>query len=711
MCVRDAYTLLYYKHAQRYRKNSIDAKINSIYSSFDIKNVNFVKQIINKRSHNPLTTTIMDYEPIVSNLAQQVFDALAPRITPEDMERVRKAYLLAKEAHAPQKRKSGEPYILHPIAVALIVAKELQLDANTVITAFLHDVVEDTPYTVEDIRQRFGNDVAGLVNVVTKQKKATYQTTKQVDNYQQILASMHYDIRAVMVKISDRLHNMRTLQSMRPDKQMKIAGETDCFYAPLANRLGLFEVKSDLENLSFKYRCELEYGDIERWLQQDEADNRERLQRFCKNVKGTLKDHGIQCNVETFWRRPYSIWRRMKQQDVDFWHLPNRYYVRITFWDDTLDDPLTEKETCLKIYNLLTRDFRERPGSFINQIEQPKENSYQCLRLMLLSEEGVWEDVQICSEAMVKASLVGCINEIGSNIGNWVKRFRKVLEDIVSQGNEAFFLEHISSSLYYDDITVFSPSGESLILPKDSTVIDYAFKQGDEVGAHAHYAYVNGILCSVKTVLHGGDCVKLITSPDAKPRKDWIDHCQTYLAKRYLRLFLIERRLIRGGVCRCPICKPLPGGEVIGIRMQGIHPHTSEYENITLHRRSCPEAIRMASKFGDNVVSVNYADNAGAPPIEVHSPTSITINRIGFTYPITLAITGVDRHRLLMDLTSEIADRLHLNMDSLCISTKDCIVDCKVTIMVHDVKEMVSAIAHINQIPGIESVRQIKYEK
>ncbi len=711
MCVRDAYTLLYYKHAQRYRKNSIDAKINSIYSSFDIKNVNFVKQIINKRSHNPLTTTIMDYEPIVSNLAQQVFDALAPRITPEDMERVRKAYLLAKEAHAPQKRKSGEPYILHPIAVALIVAKELQLDANTVITAFLHDVVEDTPYTVEDIRQRFGNDVAGLVNVVTKQKKETYQTTKQVDNYQQILASMHYDIRAVMVKISDRLHNMRTLQSMRPDKQMKIAGETDCFYAPLANRLGLFEVKSDLENLSFKYRCELEYGDIERWLQQDEADNRERLQRFCKNVKGTLKDHGIQCNVETFWRRPYSIWRRMKQQDVDFWHLPNRYYVRITFWDDTLDDPLTEKETCLKIYNLLTRDFRERPGSFINQIEQPKENSYQCLRLMLLSEEGVWEDVQICSEAMVKASLVGCINEIGSNIGNWVKRFRKVLEDIVSQGNEAFFLEHISSSLYYDDITVFSPSGESLILPKDSTVIDYAFKHGDEVGAHAHYAYVNGILCSVKTVLHGGDCVKLITSPDAKPRKDWIDHCQTYLAKRYLRLFLIERRLIRGGVCRCPICKPLPGGEVIGIRMQGIHPHTSEYENITLHRRSCPEAIRMASKFGDNVVSVNYADNADAPPIEVHSPTSITINRIGFTYPITLAITGVDRHRLLMDLTSEIADRLHLNMDSLCISTKDCIVDCKVTIMVHDVKEMVSAIAHINQIPGIESVRQIKYEK
>ena len=649
----------------------------------------------------------MKYEKIVNDLAQEVFDAIAPRVTPEDMERVRQAYLLAKEAHAPQRRKSGEPYILHPISVALIVAKELQLDANTVITAFLHDVVEDTQFTVDDIRQRFGNDVAGLVNVVTKQKKETYHTTKQVDNYQQILASLHYDIRAVMVKISDRLHNMRTLQSMRPDKQMKIAGETDCFYAPLANRLGLFEVKSDLENLSFKYRCELEYGDIAQWLEQDEAQNRERLQNFCKDVRGTLRDHGIQCEVKTFWRRPYSIWRRMKQSNLDFWHLPNRYYIRITFWEDTLDDPLTDKETCLKIYNLLTRDFRERPGSFINQIEQPKENSYQCLRMMLLSPGGIWEDVQICSANMVKASQVGCINEIGNNIGNWVKRFRKVLEDIVSQGNEAFFLEHISSSLYYDDITVFSPNGDSFILPKDSTVLDYAFKQGDNIGAHAHYAYVNGILCSVKTVLHGGDCVKLVTSPEIGPRKDWIDHCQTYAAKRYLRLFLKERRKIRGGVCRCPLCKPLPGGEVIGIRVHGHKAQTDEYENITLHRRSCPEAIRLSSKYGDDVVSVNYADDPSAPPIVENTHTSITINRIGFSYPITLEITGVDRHSLLMDLTSEIANRLHLNMDSLCISTVDCIVNCRVVIMVHSVSEMVSAIAHISKIPGIESVRQV----
>ena len=226
-----------------------------------------------------------DYDQIVADLAQQVFDTLESRVSPEDLKRVRRAFSLAKEAHAPQRRKSGEPYIIHPTSVALIAAKELRLDANSVITAFLHDVVEDTPYTVEDIRQLFGTDVAGLVDVVTKKKKKSYNTTKQVDNYQQILDSLHYDIRAVMVKIADRLHNMRTLESMRPDKQMKIAGETDFFYAPLANRLGLFEVKSDLENLSFKYRCTLEYNDISMWLEQEKIDDAGRLTHFASYAR------------------------------------------------------------------------------------------------------------------------------------------------------------------------------------------------------------------------------------------------------------------------------------------------------------------------------------------------------------------------------------------------------------------------------------------
>lgn len=653
----------------------------------------------------------MDYNKLVSDMANEVFDALKDRTSDEDMQRVRQAYLLAQEAHAPQKRKSGEPYIIHPVSVALIAAKELRLDANSVITAFLHDVVEDTPYTVDDIRERFGDDVAGLVDVVTKKKKKTYETTKQVDNYQQILASLHYDIRAVMVKISDRLHNMRTLQSMRPDKQMKIAGETDCFYAPLANRLGLYEVKSDLENLSFKYRCEYVYGDIVRWMEEDKQQNQERINAFLKDVHGTLRDHGIQCKVECFWRRPYSIWRRMQAQQIDYWHLPNRYYVRITFWEDTMDDALTDKQTCMKIYGLLTRDFRERPGSFQNQIDQPKENSYQCLKVMLLSAQGIWEDVQILSQTMADASLVGCMGEIGSNIGNWVKRFRIILKDIDNLGNGDRFLENISSSLYYDDITVFSPDGKSLILPKDSTVIDYAFKQGEKQGSHAHYARVNGQLCSVKTILKNGDCIELHTSLLSHPHSNWINHCQTYAAKRYLRLYIENRNHLRGGVTRCPICKPLPGGEVIGILMPKCELNDDEYpegRHIMLHRRSCQEAIRMASKFGDNVISVNYAEDQNAPSITQDTPTSITINRTGFAYPVTLKIRGIDRYHLLTDLVTTISDQLKLEIDKLNTTTTDNIVECQVTFFVYSVQEMVKAIDYICHIDGVDSVNQIE---
>ena len=208
------------------------------------------------------------YTTQISESIESLFANLEQRISAEDMQRVRDAYALAAEAHKEQRRKTGEPYIIHPIAVARIVAEELELGANPVIAAFLHDVVEDTDYTIEDIRERFGEDVAFLVGVVTKQKKEKYDKSKQVDNYRQILASVQYDVRAILVKLADRLHNMRTLASMRPEKQMKIAGETDYFYAPLANRLGLYHVKTELENLSFHYRCPREYEQIERMLEE-----------------------------------------------------------------------------------------------------------------------------------------------------------------------------------------------------------------------------------------------------------------------------------------------------------------------------------------------------------------------------------------------------------------------------------------------------------
>ena len=233
------------------------------------------------------------YTTQIRDSVESLFSYMAERTTADELSRIRRAYELAAEAHSSQRRKSGEPYIIHPIAVAAIVAEELELGDNPIISAFLHDVVEDTDYTVEDIRERFGDDVAFLVDTVTKRKKDSYQHSKQVDNYRQILESVHYDIRALLIKLADRLHNMRTLDSMRPDKQMKIAGETDYFYAPLANRLGLYHIKTELENLSFRYRCPRDFAVLESMLEKEREADKARLTRFTELIDKILVEKGL----------------------------------------------------------------------------------------------------------------------------------------------------------------------------------------------------------------------------------------------------------------------------------------------------------------------------------------------------------------------------------------------------------------------------------
>ena len=620
-----------------------------------------------------------DYNLIIRQSAERVFEVMAPRVSATDLERIKDAFAFAQEKHAPQKRKSGEPYIIHPIAVALIAAEELKLDTSSVITAFLHDVVEDTDVTIDEVRERFGSDVASLVDIVTKKKKEQYNTTKQGDNYKQLLDSLHYDIRALMIKLSDRLHNMRTLSSMKPEKQMKIAGETDYFYAPLANRLGLFDVKTELENLSFRFRCEREYDELEEALYRDKLADNDRLEEFTHRCERLLKDKGISAKVVVYYRKPYSIYRRMKQQGVDFKHLDNRYYVRITF-DDGVDDMMTDKAQALYIYNILTDYYKEKPGSFTNLIDQAKENSYQCLRVMLLSKEGVWEDVQICSEDMVAASKIGCMAELGNNIGDWIKRFRKVLQDIAEQHTDSQLLEQISDALYYDDIMVFATDGSSYILPVGSTAIDFAFKLGEEVGLHALYARINGKLKSVKTQLQRGDCVGIGGIGErVTVEEDWLKHCCTYFAKSRIRRYLstVEDPM----VMRCPLCRPLPGGETIGIK--------DENGRVTIHRRSCHEAIRLASKYGDNIV----------PGELTESPNKL--------YPVTIGIHAIDRAHLLADLIDHITNVLHLGIDALNTTTTDALVDCRITFFVHSQDELTHVTQHLYKINGVDEVYQI----
>lgn len=618
-----------------------------------------------------------NYDMQIAESASQVFEVMRNRVSPEELGRLQRAYRFAREAHKLQKRKSGEPYIIHPIAVARICAVELKLDANSVCTAFLHDVVEDTPTTVEEIEEMFGSDVAFLVDVVTKKKKKKYNTSKQVDNYQQLLDSVHYDIRALMVKIADRLHNMRTLDSMRPDKQMKIAGETDYFYAPLANRLGLYDVKTDLENLSFRYRCPYEFGDLSRELAEDMVMNDARLLRFTNNLRDLCKRHGIEVVVKTYYRKPYSIWRRMKSQNCDFKHIDNKYYVRITFEETAYS--LVEKDICLKIYSILTSTYKEKPQSFNNQIDCAKENSYQSLNVMLLSDEGIWEDVQICSHRMVESSKIGCMAGFDqSKVGEWIEKFKLVLKDIADESQESSFIEKVATTLYYDDVMVFTPQGRGVILPKGATAIDLAFELHTDIGMHAKYARINGRLCSLKTVLHRGDCVEIGTEPSACPKESWLDNCCSYKAKRALRKMLDTSN---SQYCRCPICQPIPGGETIGYKQDdGL---------IVIHRRSCQEVIRLASKHGDSIVDVDFHENA-----DTH-------------YPVTVAIRAVDRYHLLIDLIDNITNKLHLSIDSLNTVTKDDIVDCTITFFTHSVRELVSVLYELNHIKGVDEVKQV----
>lgn len=620
-----------------------------------------------------------DYSEIVQQKAQELFDTLRPRTDANDMKRVEEAFLLARHAHASQVRKSGEPYILHPLAVALIVAGDLRLGANMAIAALLHDVVEDTPIKIEEIETKFGADVAKLVGVVTKKKKHTYRYSKQIDNFRQLLESVHADIRALLIKLADRLHNMRTLEAMVPGKQMKIAGETDYFYAPLANRLGLYHIKTELENLSFKYRCPADYNKILTLLREYRENNRNAIEAFTSKINRVLKERGVTAHTEVRFRRPSSVWRKMRSHDCDFDHVEGKHYIRIIF--PSSDDHLEEKATALNIYSVLTDHFKERPGSTTNYIDAPKENGYESFHVKLLSEQGNWQEIHIASERMIRDSRLGKSGEVNDpQIHAWLDKFRRLIEDVASKDSKMDFLDSVATSFYNDDIMVFTPRGKEIILPKGASAIDFAYEIHSDIGRHAAYARVNGRLCSLKTTLHRGDCVEIGTRPDATPMPDWQQYATTYKALRALRSYFSSLPTLP--YQRCQRCHPLPGEEVIGFRESN--------GEITIHTPNCPVAIRAASRHGDSICEVNFEENPH------------------FSYSTRIRITGVDRYHLLSDIIRCITSELRLEMQNVTSETVDNIATTTMQFRIHSVKELDSAIQGIRAIEGVDEVTRLE---
>lgn len=622
----------------------------------------------------------MEYQKI-DNEVQELLTRLSRRLSAEDVERIEQAYSLARDAHMEQKRKSGEPYIMHPVAVAKIVAEELRLGANPIIAAFLHDVVEDTPYTIEDIRERFGDDVAFLVDVVTKKKKkpalSPAGSSSQIDNYKQMLNSLHYDIRALLIKLSDRLHNMRTLSSMRPDKQMKIAGETDYFYAPLAHRLGLYYIKREMENLSFRYRCPRDYAYIDECLAKELKEREAGLKSFMFEIERLLENNDIfMARTEVYSRGPYSAWRKMHSTGCDFKHVEGKYYIRIIYPNT---HEYSEKDMSLKIYSILTDRFKEKPGSVANFIDSPKENGYQSYHVQLLTPQGTWEEVHISSERMIRKSQFGCIAEsTETNITNWLEKFKHVLQEMATRGKEVEYMDGVTSSFYNDDITAYTPDGKAVILPKGATALDFAFEIHSELGLHAQYARINGQLSSVKTELERGDVVLIGCNDKIQPKRDWLDHVSTFKAKSHISSYLNKQRKLQ--YVRCDSCRPLPGDEVIGFR----NPDGS----ISIHRRDCKVAIRLASQRGDDIVAVDFEEDKD------------------FLYPVRIDIRAIDRYHLLVDLIDCITNRLQLSLTHIVTKENDEIVDCSMEFQVHSSAEMHEAIAGISQIDGVDEVKQ-----
>lgn len=618
-------------------------------------------------------------------MVQEMHDELMARCREQlpvtDLPRIEAAYALAAKAHASQIRKSGIPYITHPITVARIALVELGLGTNSVMTALLHDVVEDTDYTIDDIKSMFGEDVAFLVGVLTKKSDGDYKVSKQIDNFKQMLDSIQYDIRALLIKLSDRMHNMRTLGSMRTDKQMKIASETDYFYAPLANRLGLYDIKSELENLSLKFRSPHEYERIEKKINSYMKLHKQDIEDFLEPIREVLADEGIRARVYARSRSVYAIWRKMQDSHQTFKELEHVHQVNIVIEGGM--DGKTEKNQCLYVYSLLTDLYKERPYSMINFVDQPKENGYQALHVQVMTHMGGWAEVHICTENMDRNSKQGCVLDRTESIDKWVLKFKGVLKDIAQSGADSGFMESVVSSFYNDDIIVFTPKGNSIVLPKESSVLDMAYEIHTNVGNHAKFARINGKLCSIFTTLHRGDRVEVGTDDLMWPEASWLKHVNTYKARRAVNVSLAKNGISTEEFpyILCDECNPLPGDEIVGFK-------TPE-GNIVVHKRNCPSAIQLSAKEGDSIVDVSLP---------------VLPNR---TYPTQILINSVDRNGLLMDLVNVISNELHLSIDSLHTATEDYIVTTKVKIQVPSAFELSEAMRIIEQIKGVEEVRNL----
>lgn len=455
----------------------------------------------------------------------------------QKVEIIDKAFNLARVAHSGVRRRSGEPYILHPIAVARIICSEMGMGSTSISCALLHDVVEDTDYTVEDIEAVFGSTIAKIVDGLTKISSSVFRSEAsiQAENFRKLLLTMSDDARVILIKIADRLHNMRTLGSMLPAKQYKIAGETQYIYAPLAHRFGLYSIKVELEDLSFKYEHPESYAEISQLVEQSESDRQQMLERFTAPIHASLHQLGIRYELKARVKSNFSIWRKMQTKGIPFSEVYDLFAVRIIF-DPT--QGYSEKKQCFDIYSAITDLYQVRQDRIRDWINTPKANGYQALHMTVMGPDGKWIEIQIRSRRMDDIAEQGLAAhwrykshevEEDKEMEQWLDTIREVLQAPTPDGMD--FLDNVRLSLYAHDITVFTPKGESLRLPQGATVLDMAYAIHSKLGDRCIGAKVNYKVTPVSGHLANGDQVEILESRSALVKREWLSFVVTPKAR------------------------------------------------------------------------------------------------------------------------------------------------------------------------------------
>ena len=464
----------------------------------------------------------------------------------EDWNFIKRAFFLAKEAHAGVRRRSGEPYLLHPIAVAKIAVDEIGLGVKSVVASLLHDVVEDTEYTVEDMERIFGQKIASMVDGLTKMSGVfNADTSEQAEYFRKVLLTLSDDVRVILIKIADRLHNMRTLGAMPINKQIKITGETIYLFAPLAHRLGLYAIKTELEDLCMKYRFPQQYAEIKQKLADTDANRREYIEKFCAPIKEALDRDNFNYEIAGRVKSVYSIWSKMQRKQIPFEEIYDLFAIRIVF--KSLPFP-SEKTQCWQIYSTITDIYTPKPDRLRDWISMPKANGYEALHSTVMGPDGVWVEVQIRTQRMEDIAERGFAAHWKykqaegdeDEFDKWLKQIRAALNSPTESAVD--FLDNFKLSLYTSEIVVFTPKGESRKMPFGSTALDFAYDIHSKIGNSAIGAKINHELKPITTQIQSGDQIEIITADNAKPKAEWLDVVTTGKAKQAIKSFMKRER-------------------------------------------------------------------------------------------------------------------------------------------------------------------------